>query len=93
MLPTALYNIFHTIVTQQYPSLPGVSTHPSFFDGSAINIDPSSWPDLHLHFGDIDVRVPPSVYFVKIVQGRITYWYLGVYPLEASVCDERTGEW
>lgn len=86
LLPTTLFSIFYTIVTQQYPSLPGVSSRPSFFDGQALSIDPTStWPDLHLHFGDLDVRVPPSVYFIKLKQGLFSYWYLGVYSMDASV--------
>ena len=69
----------------QYYSLPGVSSYHNFFGDYALAIDPSSWPNLQINFGEFTVQIPPSVYFLYTIQNGITYWYLGIYSVDSSV--------
>lgn len=69
----------------QYYSLPGVSSYHNFFGDYALAIDPSSWPNLQINFGEFTVQIPPSVYFLHTIQNGITYWYLGIYSVDSSV--------
>ena len=63
-----------------------VSTYPSFFDGKAIAIDPTKdWPSLHFTFDGVDVSIPPSVYFLRMEQDGVAYYYLGIQMINDQV--------
>lgn len=79
LLPSIMFNSFVSAVQTYYPNAVGISGEKNFFNGYGLNVNPkSSWPPLSITFDGVTIRIPPSVYFIKISHTGVSYYYLGI---------------
>lgn len=74
-----MFNSFVSSVTTNYPNAAGISGTNTVFDGNAMWSNPSlSWPSLYISFDGVVIRIPPSVYFLRIPYLGKYIYYLGI---------------
>lgn len=81
-----MFNSFVNTVRTNYPNAAGISGTNSVFDGNAMWSDPSlSWPSLYVSFDGVVIRIPPSVYFLRLSYLGKYIYYLGITAGTADV--------
>lgn len=74
-----MFSEFAYTVQTHYPNAVGVSGDKNLFNGYAISTCPfNSWPPLFVSFDGVVIRIPPSVYFIRLTNNGYYYYALGI---------------
>ena len=81
-----MFQEFVLAIQSYYPNAVGISGEKNVFNGYAVSTNPSnSWPPLFVSFDGVVIRIPPSVYFLRLIHNGIYYYALGITSGTSSV--------